>query len=280
MEDNNLVEIQHRLWAVEQDILDEIHRVCTENGLRYSLAYGTLLGAVRHKGFIPWDDDVDVMMPREDYDQLVRIWDACADPNYIFQTEECSDDYNNNFGKVRKDHTAFIMYEEQKQKKFHKGIYVDIFPMVRQAPGKITKKYQFAMFMVNLLYNRGYTSGHKGTIGLIERLMLAIVPKKYYRKLSLWAGKQARRWQDNTSGCWLTTCTFIACHRLHPADFFDSMTQIDFQGKSYNVIHDYHGYLTAVYGDYMKLPPEEERVWTHHPIEIDFSHNYEELPQR
>ena len=78
-------QLQRQIWATEQEILDVIHQVCTEYGLRYSLAYGTLIGAVRHKGFIPWDDDIDLMMPREDYEKLLAIWNEAAPKGYILQ---------------------------------------------------------------------------------------------------------------------------------------------------------------------------------------------------
>lgn len=80
-------QLQQQIWATEQEILDVIHQVCTEHGLRYSLAYGTLIGAVRHKGFIPWDDDIDLMMPREDYEKLLAIWNEAAPKGYILQTQ-------------------------------------------------------------------------------------------------------------------------------------------------------------------------------------------------
>ena len=78
-------QLQRQIWATEQEILDVIHQVCTEYGLRYSLAYGTLIGAVRHKGFIPWDDDIDLIMPREDYEKLLAIWNEATPKGYILQ---------------------------------------------------------------------------------------------------------------------------------------------------------------------------------------------------
>ena len=90
-------QLQRQIWATEQEILDVIHQVCTEYGLRYSLAYGTLIGAVRHKGFIPWDDDIDLIMPREDYEKLLAIWNEAAPKGYILQNTRTDPDFTQNF---------------------------------------------------------------------------------------------------------------------------------------------------------------------------------------
>ncbi len=108
--------IQKQLWITEQEILDVIDKVCVENGLRYSLGYGTLLGAVRHGGFIPWDDDIDVLMPREDYEGLIKIWPSAAPEGYLLETERMFDDYVNNFLKIRKDHTTYLQFEGEIKK--------------------------------------------------------------------------------------------------------------------------------------------------------------------
>ncbi len=277
MEEKNLLDIQHCLWAVEQDILDEIHRVCTKNGLRYSLAYGTLLGAVRHGGFIPWDDDIDVMMPREDYERFLKIWNSASKPGYILQTEAETEDYNNNFAKIRKDKTTFLMYEEQRKRRFHKGIYVDIFPADRKAPSGFTSKFQYVAFALNLLFNRGYTSGTGGGIGLAEFILLHSVPKKFHHKVSLLAGKRSRRWNQDKTAERILPCTIRDCKRFYPSDLFDHFTELDFNGKKYHSVRDFESFLSIRYGDYMQLPPEEERVWKHHPILISFDHNIEDL---
>lgn len=277
MVDKKMIEIQHRLWAVEQDILDEIHTVCMENGLRYSLAYGTLLGAVRHKGFIPWDDDVDVMMPREDYDRFIETWNPQEHPEYILQTEDCSPDYNNNFAKLRKDHTTFLQYSAQAKRQFHKGIYVDIFPVDRKAPDGLSLKLQYALFALNLLFNRGYPSGKKGVFGLGEKALLGLTPKKYYRGISERVGKFSRRWNDKKELMLVAPNTIEWCRKYYPSDMFEHLRLIDFQGKQYCAVSDYDTVLRTDYGDYMQLPPEEERVWKHHPVLIDFERNIEEI---
>ena len=121
-------EIQVKLWKNEQEILDVVHEVCVSNRLKYSLAYGTLLGAVRHGGFIPWDDDIDILMPREDYTKLLEIWSEIAPEDYILQEPYSSSDITNNFVKIRKNHTTFMQTEAEKKCKYHKGIFIDITP--------------------------------------------------------------------------------------------------------------------------------------------------------
>lgn len=272
-------EILKKLWETEQEILDEIHRICTENGLRYSLASGTLLGAVRHQGFIPWDDDIDIMMPREDYDRFVELWDQVHTPGYILATPENSPDFYNNFAKVIKDHTTFLQFEQQRERQLHKGIFVDIFPMDRRAPGGLAQKIQFAAFAVNLLYNRGYPSEAGGLLGLGEKILLGIVPQKCYRKISLAAARFSRRWNGCKEAEMVTPDTLRSCHLNYPADSFDRLTKLDFNGKHYDAFQDYDTILRIEFGDYWELPPEEERVWRHHPLLISFDQNLEEMEQ-
>ena len=265
-----------KLWETEQSILDVLHNICTEHGLRYSLAYGTLIGAVRHGGFIPWDDDIDVMMPREDYDRLIAIWDQAAPSGFLLETEAVSDDYNNNFAKIRKDHTTFLESEESRNRKHHKGIFIDVFPGDRVAPGKLSRTFQFAMFAVCLLFNRGYTSNSGGIVNVGEHILLACVPRKYYRRLSAAAGRLSRRWNDRTDQKWVFANTIQLSRVFHSPELFDQIVPILFNGKTYCAVKDWDAALRLEYGDYMQLPPEEERVWKHHPILIDFEHNYEE----
>lgn len=267
------------IWAVELEILDEIHRVCTENGLRYSLAYGTLLGAVRHQGFIPWDDDIDIMMPREDYDRLREIWSEKAKQGFILQDETMFDDYMNTFAKVRKDHTTFLQFESERTCNYHTGFYVDVFPVDRKAPTGLPEKLQFAAFAFYLLYNRGYTSNSGGLKGLGERVLLGIVPKKNYRKISLAAGRMSRKWNDNMDADLVCPSKISACRQALPAGLFDHLELVPFQNKMYYAFHDREAFLRLCYKDHLALPPEERRIWRHHPLLISFDQNYHEIVQ-
>ena len=265
------------IWRAELSILDEIDRICRENGLRYSLAYGTLIGAVRHKGFIPWDDDIDVMMPREDYDRLRSIWREKTSEGFILEDETMFDDYVNNFAKIRKDHTTFLQFEIERTCSYHKGFFVDIFPGDRVAPAGFPRKMQYAAFALNLLYNRGYPSGAGGVRGICERIMLGIVPKGLRPRISRWFGRISRRWNGDPGAQLVFPCTAASCRKYYPADLFEHLIPMDFQGKQYSATSRYEAALRLEYGDYMQLPPEEERVWKHHPILVDFERNYEEI---
>lgn len=265
-----------KVWKVEQDILDVIHQICTAYGLRYSLAYGTLIGAMRHGGFIPWDDDIDLVMPREDYEKLLVIWHDVAPEGYILQNTRTDPDFSQNFTKIRKDHTTFLQTEEEREKRYHKGIFVDIFPGDRVAPGILSRMVQYVYCAVNLLYTRGYPSGTGGIVGLIERVLLR-VPAKYHAGLARLADGKIRKWNGNEKLMYVFPSTIGSARKYYMPALFTDMKTIPYCGKAYCCVSDPDAFLRVDYGDYMQLPPESERNWKHHPMIIDFEHNYEEL---
>ena len=117
------------LWAVELDLLNEFIRICEENKLRYFVCGGTLLGTIRHKGFIPWDDDIDVMMPRKDYEKLCKIADRFEKP-YFFQTEYTDPGSLRGHAQLRNSKTTAILNSESNTGfKFNQGVFIDIFPL-------------------------------------------------------------------------------------------------------------------------------------------------------
>ena len=273
---NNSQEIIKQIWNAEQEILDVIHEVCTAHGLRYTLAYGTLIGAVRHQGFIPWDDDIDIIMPREDYERLAEIWNEAAPAGYLYQSIRTDPDYINTFAKIRKDHTTFLQFEFERDVNYHKGVFVDIFPADRVAGGKLGNTLQYMASAVNLLYTRGFRSGTGGIIGLTEKVLLAL-PGGIRPVLRDAAEKLIRRWNGREDLKWFSPSTIVSAKRYYPSDLFRDMKTISFCGKEYACAADTDTFLRVDYGDYMQLPPEKDRVWQHHPIVIDLHRNYEEL---
>ena len=139
------------VWETELDILDAIDRICRRNNLKYSLAYGTLLGAVRHGGFIPWDDDIDIIMPREDYNIFLNAWEKEHPDEYILQNKYTEKNFTQNFSKIRKYHSTFLHSYEEAKKGYHTGIFVDVFPGDKIPTSALARKIQFANIAINLL---------------------------------------------------------------------------------------------------------------------------------
>ena len=264
--------------AVEQSILDQVSKICEENGLRYSLTYGTLLGAVRHGGFIPWDDDIDISMPREDYESLMALWPQHGPKELILDRCDLDSHNSNVFSKIRKDHSTYLQFDVERNAKHHKGIFIDIFPADRVAPGALSRKIQYLDFALMLLFNRGYSSGHSGIVGLAERILLKAVPKKKQSTVSRFFARRGRRWNGSSSGPFIFPVTIRDCKRLYPPDLYEHLQRIPFHGKKYAAYADSDAFLTIRYGDYMRLPSKEDQIWKHPPLLIDYTRNYEELP--
>ena len=119
-----------KIWAVELDLLNEFSKVCQKHQLNWFVHAGTLLGAIRHKGFIPWDDDIDVAMPRSDYDRLCELGPEAFGYPYFFQTEEADKYFCRNFARLRNSQTTgLIAWEKEFKYPYNQGIFIDIFPM-------------------------------------------------------------------------------------------------------------------------------------------------------
>ena len=257
-------------WKVEIDILSKVDTFCKQHGLTYTLAFGSLLGAVRHKGFIPWDDDIDIALPRSDYEYLIHNWDI---PGYIVQNKYTNRDFSQNFSKIRKDNTTFIQFEGEKKVSYHKGIYIDIFPADRVAPNTLTRHLQHAMCAVNLLYARDGITKNKPS--LIVKTLLSL-PSSCKWKIYKFTEKYIQRWNGLKTG-YVFFDTIGDSKKILPAEMFDKTNAMEFEGKQYMGIADYDEVLTILYGDYLQLPPMSDRVLKHHPILISDSFNYEDL---
>jgi lipopolysaccharide cholinephosphotransferase len=273
MDKRLMTDLEKKALLVE--MLKKLDTFFAKNNITYYLAYGTLLGAVRHKGFIPWDDDVDLLVPRADVVKLIHLCENKKEELAALNLEIIE------YGANKKDYykrfkfadTRTVMEEFGEERS---AVFVDIFPADRVADRKLGNTLQYIASAVNLLYTRGFRSGTGGVIGLTEKVLLAL-PKKLRPALRCASEALIRRWNGREDLKWFSPSTIVSAKRYYPSDLFHDMKTISFCGKEYACAADTDTFLRVDYGDYMQLPPEEERVWKHHPICIDFEKNYEEI---
>lgn len=268
----------HKVREVEREILDFFAQFCENNNLKYSLAYGTLLGAIRHKGFIPWDDDIDVMMPRDDYEKMFDIWSKSVVNGFILEDERINSKYPNSFAKLYKENTVFLSegFLNNRVTRY-RGIYIDIFPMDKVPKGIISRKIQYVASLINLLYLRRDTSGKGGIFNIIEKMLLKTKEDNYIKRRNK-ANKILQRWNKTDKKLQLVNAsTFRESKIYYCADLFDNLEKTEFDERKYFITGEWDSFLTTFYGNYMELPPENERVWTHKPVLVDFEHGYDEL---
>ncbi len=270
-------ETLRKLQLTQLEILQVIDAFCRDHNIRYSLYAGTLLGAVRHQGFIPWDDDLDICMERTDYDRFLQTWERDRPAGYLLQNKENTPAFTQTFTKIRKEHTAFIQYEWEAGL-YHTGIFVDVFPADRIPDGR-AKRLLFQWDCLRyLLYTREFVPP-KGSLlqKTVSAALLRCVTgerRKTARKRLL--GRITKNDADRSLHV-ITTETKYAAGKALPADMMDEYVMLPFEGRDYMCTARWDEFLTTKFGDYMTPPPVSERTWTHHPIILDFEHDYEEL---
>lgn len=272
-------EVLHKLWDVELEILDVIDSFCKTHQIKYSIAYGTLLGAIRHKGFIPWDDDIDIMMLREDYNRFRQLWLENPPEGYAFVDDILYDEYHENFAKIRKENTTFLQFDsEYSVKEMPLGIFVDVFALDRVSPRGIQRKKQYFYSLFNMLYTRKHPSGKSGLIGLGERVLLSL-PLWFQTKMKNHARSYIEKWNDNNSCRLVNFCTLDDSSFLFPSDTMANTMLLDFEDRKYCATSNYDAVLGTTFKEYMQLPPENQRS-SHYPLLLDFSHSWEEIAQK
>ena len=259
-----------KLHEVEVEILDEFVRLCNIYKLEYFLAGGTLLGAVRHKGFIPWDDDLDVLMPRNDYEKFLEIANKELNKKYMIDNKNTNPKYYLNFTKIRKKDTIF---EQDFQVNYDgpKGIWLDIFPLdeAKSLNNKLTpiqRKINNIIFRL-VHYKNGFILGKK--CNTLKRILGKMVFLKNTTLLNL--QDKVLRMQNGKGGtCILNLASAYDYKRelFEKNDYFPAK-ELEFEGKKYKVPNQYKKVLEQVYGDYMKLPPKEKQI-THNSVRLIF----------
>lgn len=254
---------------IQLNILASLHQFCSENGIKYSLAYGSLIGAIRHKGFIPWDDDIDVFLLREDYNKFISSFPKTYNDYYALVSMEIDEKWHRAYGKMFDNRTVEV--ENTRNLYQGVGVGIDIFP-VDEVPDDISKWFRYekkrrfirnAFTLKNLTISKERSIG-KNLIILLGRLCLAPFSSSFFAKLmniygQKYNGKGYNHVYENSMGYYNTICPW------NKSDFEEIM-DASFEGLTIKIMRGYDNLLSNVYGDYMKLPPEEKRV-SHHSFE-------------
>lgn len=247
------------LQRTELDILLEFQRLCQRLDLRYYLTAGTLLGAVRHKGFIPWDDDIDVAMPRADYDKLARLAPAAVSPEYVYQEYRVEPNFPYYFAKLRKRGTR-VDEPILRAIEMEQGVYIDVFPLDR-CPGPrraalLFKAIELLDCAVLARVSTEFVCGYQKPYMRFLWSALRRLPNR-----ALFALREGLRKLLGTGGKDLCT---VGGHHGYPresyrAEWFDAVEELEFEGRRFPAPAGWDGLLKNMYGDYMTPPPPEER---------------------
>ena len=251
---NKLLSIDE-VKRTELSILDFIDSVCGKYNIKFFLAYGTLLGAIRHKGFIPWDDDIDIYMLRKDYDKFIKLMADKKEDTFRILSVDNDPEYYYEFAKVVDTRTRLETYNIKENK--NEGVWVDIFPL-DDAP----KYLRMIKWLLNCI-----------VACRILSVNMSFPTKKYPNLLyPIWAVSKMigprffLKISDRIAKCGRSKeyvgymCSMGVSKYFFKKQWCDDVVLVDFEGKKYPAFKQFDDYLKYQYGDYMQLPPEDKRT--------------------
>ena len=268
-----------KLQEKELEILQAVHDACDILGIEYTIAHGTLLGAVRHKGFIPWDDDIDICMLREDYDVFIKEGKKYLPDNLIIQHCLHETECPNLYAKVRDSNTTFL-HREHLNLNICQGIFIDVFPIDRIKKGRVRNwiehKRRSLFYVINECYDAEFLNVLVRPLsrlaGIIVHNFIIPVFIGENNRCSYILREDDRRRKGHKNG---DDCTFFSIYRniVGPYSIFKERMLLDFEGKKYWAPKEYGLILSSLYGDYMTIPPKEKQIM-HKPLYVDLLHGY------
>ena len=256
-----------RIQQIETDVLCEVDRICQKHQIKYVLGFGTLIGAVRHQGFIPWDDDVDICMMRKDYERFKDICRTELNPKYFYQSKDTDPEYYHLFDKIRVNGTVFkedLIAEHD----IHHGVYIDIFPMDYVPVNgflRCLQFWKFHFFRTGLMAKYMSMEERTGYKLLAAKVVRALFKPFSLDSLYRNATREACRYDGKRGTYIFNFCSAINEKSLCHASCLEDAK---FEDKEFLIPKEYDEVLRVAYGDYMQLPPEEDRVPHHHLTEL------------
>lgn len=256
-----------KIWAIELDMLIQFDKVCKKHNLTYCLMYGTLLGAVRHNGFIPWDDDVDVCMPRDDYNKLMQLSSEFAAP-YFLQTPYTDSGYFYSYIKIRNGNTTGITTNFQHQN-INWGMMLDVYPLDNFVDEGAEERYKIVSELASDNSNYMRMSNPYPSEEDSKRIKLysGRDPLENYEEIQ----KVASQFNDSvTELCSVSSLTLYSLkrNRYYKADF-EHLVMHEFEGFMFPIPKGYDRILNTLYPNYMELPPIEQRGEWHSNVIFD-----------
>ncbi|MBQ5841008.1 MAG: LicD family protein [Clostridia bacterium] len=246
------------VWAVQLDLLEQLGQVCQKHGLRYFASGGTLLGAVRHKGYIPWDDDIDIQMPREDYERLLQVAPTEFAEPYFFQTAYNDVQFSRGHAQLRNSNTTAIMLTEKGKYSFNQGIFIDIFPLdgvgdTASALAKQRKRVQFWNRLLSLTVRYPANTNKSFAKGLLHGILRWLPYRPLYRRM-----EKACRQYEGASTERVALISFDAYNDklVFPRRCLEETVWLPFESTTIPAPAGYDEMLTIQYGDYMTMRQE------------------------
>ncbi len=248
-----------KIQLTQLEIMKYLHEVCHRHGIPYSITNGSAIGAVRHGGFIPWDDDLDIMLLRPDYERLLAVLAAEPDQRYWLQSYDTDPDYWQPFAKVRRVGTVYKEAEMKHLPDDKCGVWVDIFPLDYVPSANAVSTRVRRWLSKTITFSLRCRTFHRPLSAFSRRYVpilcvYALFPKTWLKK---WQNRLLRR---KPMACACNFCDPYEPHKeTFPATLFTDLALISYEDTEFYMVRDYDAYLTRLYGDYMTPPPEDKR---------------------